>query len=79
MLKEKFDHIPQFSLSKKKAVLDQNLSYILRPKVVTSMLQISARIGCTSLPRVKPGGSFVRLPCPFSWGASRGKMEVLEQ
>ena len=26
MLKEIFDHIPQFSLSEKNAVLDQNLS-----------------------------------------------------
>ena len=29
MLKEIFDDIPQFSLSKKNAVLDQNLSYII--------------------------------------------------
>ena len=30
MLKEIFDHIPQFSLSKKNAVLDQNLSLIIK-------------------------------------------------
>ena len=29
MLKEIFDHIPQFSVSKKNAVLDQNLSLTL--------------------------------------------------
>ena len=30
MLKEIFDHIPQFSLSKKNTVLDQNLSLIIK-------------------------------------------------
>ena len=30
MLKEIFDHIPQFSLVKKNAVLDQNLSQIIK-------------------------------------------------
>ena len=29
MLKKIFDHIPQFSLSKKNAVSDQNLSWII--------------------------------------------------
>ena len=32
--------------------------------------------GCTSLPMVKPGWSFVCLPCTSSWGAPRVKMEV---
>ena len=30
--------------------------------------------GCTSLPRVKPGWSFVCLPCTCSWGAPRVKI-----
>ena len=30
MLKEMIDHIPQFSLSKNNAVLDQNLSWIIK-------------------------------------------------
>ena len=30
MLEEIFEHIPQFSLSKKKAVLDQNLGQIIK-------------------------------------------------
>ena len=30
MLKEIFEHIPQFSLSKKNAVLDQNLGQIIK-------------------------------------------------
>ena len=39
MLKEIFDHISQFSLSKKNAVLDQNLELNYK-KDGTSMLQI---------------------------------------
>ena len=39
MLKEIFDHIPMFSLSKKNLVLEQKL--IKHAKVVTSMLRIA--------------------------------------
>ena len=32
--------------------------------------------GCTSLPRVEPGQSFVCRPYASSWGAQRLKLEV---
>ena len=40
ILKEIFDHIPQFSLSKIKLVLDQNQNYIIRTSKKISSLQL---------------------------------------
>ena len=44
MIKDIFDHIPQFSLSKKNAVLDQNIYYKNIQNFMTSMLQIAEGI-----------------------------------
>ena len=39
-------------------------------------LRYLGKASCTSLPRVKPGWSFVCLPYASSWGATSVKMQV---